>query len=212
MKNALIFYGGWEGHEPDAVSQFFAEALEQRDFAVTRSDRLDCLDDAEALLGFDLIMPCWTMGELSETRFKNLEAAISAGVGLGGFHGGMGDAFRGNLWYQWLVGGQFLQHPEPRDYTVRLTSVDHPVTDGMPQRFDYHSEIYYMIVDPANIVLAETDYHSNGRDFVVPVVWVKPWGKGKVFYSALGHQRQEFIDYPEVTNMTLRGLQWAARS
>jgi hypothetical protein len=45
----------------------------------------------------------------------------------------------------------------------------------------------------------------------MPVVWTKTWGKGRVFYSALGHDPSEFDAYPEVFAMALRGLQWAAR-
>lgn len=213
MKKALIFYGGWKGHTPELTSEYFANELEAHDFEVERTDTMDCLDDAERLTQFDLIIPCWTMGQLSQERFENLEAAIAAGTGLGGFHGGMGDAFRENLWYQWLVGGQFVQHPpEMRDYTVRLTQKEHPILASMPETFTFHSEVYYMMIDPAIEVLAETDYETNGRSFSVPVAWVKPWKKGRVFYSALGHSKQEFIDFPPAKTMTLNGLLWAARS
>jgi len=131
-------------------------------------------------------------------------------VGLGGTHGGMGDAFRGNLEYEWMVGGHFVGHPHVGDYRVRLTAVDHEIVAGMPSEFSYRSEQYYMMVDPGINVLAETLYLHEGRRCIMPVVWTRNWGRGRVFYSALGHRPQEFLDFPEVRQMTLRGLVWAA--
>ncbi len=136
---------------------------------------------------------------------------FGAFVRLAGVHGGMGDAFRGNLGYQWMVGGQFVGHPHVGDYFVQLAAAKSPITAGMKKRFKYHSEQYYMLVDPAIAVLAETTYDLDGHKVKMPVVWTKPHGKGRVFYSALGHRYEEFVKFPEVLAMTTRGLLWAAR-
>ena len=45
----------------------------------------------------------------------------------------------------------------------------------------------------------------------MPVVWVKTWGRGRVFYSALGHLPREFVDYPAVREFTVAGMLWAAK-
>ena len=62
--------------------------------------------------------------------------------------------------------------------------------------FDYRSEQYYMHVDPSNQVLATTTFsgdHAPWIDGVVmPVVWKRRHGKGRVFYSSLGHVASEF--------------------
>ena len=81
---------------------------------------------------------------------------------------------------------------------------------GLPVAFPYKSEQYYMGVDPAIKVLASTKYEP-AHEIVMPVVWTKMWGKGRVFYSALGHRFEEFQQYPHVLDMTLRGLIWAAK-
>ena len=65
MKKALIFYGGWEGHHPSEVSQLFADMLISEDFEVTRTDNMDILDDAAELKKLNVIIPVWTMGEIS---------------------------------------------------------------------------------------------------------------------------------------------------
>lgn len=55
MKKALIFQGGWDGHEPKLTSKRFARLLEAEGFSVEISDTLDCLADINKLLGLDLI-------------------------------------------------------------------------------------------------------------------------------------------------------------
>ena len=121
MSTALIFHEGWDGHPPAACADLFATALRTHHVEVTVSDSLDALNDAEEVNRYDLIIPIWTMGEISKTQCDNLLNAVKAGCGLAGFHGGMADAFRGNIDYEWAVGGIFVGHPHIGDYTVRLT-------------------------------------------------------------------------------------------
>lgn len=207
---ALIIQGGWQGHEPAALAQFFAERLTAEGFQVEVSDTLDVLDNAEGLKAYDLISPAWTMGQLAPEQSANLREAILSGVGLGGFHGGMGDAFRGDLNYEWMVGGHFVGHPHVGEYTVEVRDPAHPITNELPSSFVYDSEQYYMLVDPGVIVLADSIYQYEGQAVIMPVIWTKQWGQGRVFYSALGHKADEFTRYPAVTQMTLKGLKWAA--
>lgn len=211
MSKALIFYGGWDGHQPAECAEIFANELKSHGVEVTVSDSLDALNDPEEVKSYDLITPIWTMGQISKEQSNNLLNAVKAGTGFGGFHGGMGDAFRGNIDYEWAVGGIFVGHPHIGDYTVRLTANQHEITDDLPLEFTYNSEQYYMLIDPSIQVLADTLYDHDGRRAVMPVVWTRSLGEGKVFYSALGHQAKEFIDFPQVKEMTVKGLLWAMR-
>src|SRR5438552_15965406 len=106
MKTAFIVWGGWEGHEPQHCAELFAAELTGRGFTVELSNAITAFDDAPALARHSLIVPLWTMGTLTAQQEKNLVAAVVAGTGLAGFHGGMGDAFRGSISYQWMVGGK----------------------------------------------------------------------------------------------------------
>jgi len=214
MKRALIIYGGWQGHEPEKTAALAAEDLRAADFAVELSASLDVLADAEALQAYDLIVPNWTMGTLADSQQNALLAAIKSGVGLGGFHGGMGDAFRNSTGYQYAVGGQWVAHPDNiTDYTVQITRPDDPIVAGLGD-FAVHSEQYYMHVDPSNEVLATTVFHPQSDPWVdgtvMPVVWKRRFGLGRVFYSSIGHTAKEF-EIPEVREITRRGLLWAAR-
>ena len=152
------------------------------------------------------------MGQVTLAQEKGQDEAVGAGVGLGGIHGGMGDAFRGSLGYQWMTGGQFVGHPHIGDYTVRVRDFASPITQGIPPTFAYRSEQYYMLVDPAIHVLADAEYLHEGRSIPMPVAWIKPWGKGRVFYCALGHDPAEFSQFPDAMRLTLNGLLWAAEA
>lgn len=189
----------------------FAEALQQRGYAVEVFDHLDVLNDGNRLQGADLIFPIWTMGSITSEQSANLSAAVRSGVGLGGIHGGMGDAFRGALDYEWMVGGHFVGHPFVGPYTVKVVQPEHPITQGLDATFVYESEQYYMLTDPANEVLATTRYTCEDRTCTMPVIWTKNWGQGRVFYSALGHTMAELKAHPHVFEMTLAGLEWATR-
>jgi uncharacterized protein len=213
VRTALFIYGGWEGHEPGACVRRMATLLEAEGFRAELSDSLAALDDPEKLKALSLIVPCWTMGELSPERERNLTEAVASGVGLAGWHGGMGDAFRGATAYQFMAGGQFVAHPgDIQDYRVNITDRNHPATRGLDD-FDVHSEQYYMHVDPGVRVLATTVISGRGapwvKGVVMPVVWVKPWGRGRVFYCSIGHTASDLAD-PPVREIIRRGMIWAA--
>jgi type 1 glutamine amidotransferase len=214
MKKALVVYGGWEGHSPKATSEIIAGDLRAAGFDVTVSDSLDALLDAEALKTYDLLVPNWTMGQITGPQEKALVNAVKAGAGLGGFHGGLGDAFRSATGFQFMVGGQFVAHPDNmKDYVVHISKASDPIMAGLKD-FTVHSEQYYMHVDPSNEVLATTTFQTKDTAWidgtVMPVVWKRHYGAGRVFYQSIGHGPKEF-EIPEVREITKRGLLWAAR-
>ena len=213
-KSALIVYGGWEGHQPQAVATLFAGCLRDKGFSVELSDTLDAYLDAEKLHSLSLIVPIWTMGTITKEQESGLLSAIADGVGVAGWHGSMADSFRNNTQYQFMVGGQWVAHPGGIiDYEVNITNHTDPITAGISD-FRMHSEQYYMHVDPSNEVLATTTFSGDVYPWiagtVVPVVWKRRWGKGRVFYCSLGHVRADF-DVPEARELVMRGMMWASR-
>lgn len=113
-KRAFIFYGGWDGHEPDLVSARFKKMLEQEGLVVIREDRLDRLADVEFLKTVDLIIPCWTQAHLDDRLCFAVSEAIESGVGIAGCHGGMCDAFRNSVEWQFITGSQWVAHAGPK--------------------------------------------------------------------------------------------------
>jgi hypothetical protein len=214
MKKALIIHGGWDGHSPKQTSELVAADLRAAGFEVTLSDTLDALLDEAKMKTYDLIVPNWTMGQFAGDQESALIKAVENGAGLGGFHGGMGDAFRSATSFQFVVGGQFVAHPDNmRDYAVHITKASDPIVAGLKD-FAVHSEQYYMHVDPSNEVLATTTFETKSAPWVngtvMPVVWKRKYGAGRVFYQSVGHGPKEF-EVPEVREITKRGLIWAAR-
>ncbi|MBQ8356654.1 MAG: ThuA domain-containing protein [Clostridia bacterium] len=216
MKKALIVYGGWQGHDPDGVATVFEEILKSENFEVTVSDTLDSfLGD---LTVYDLIVPVWTMGKLEREAEKNVCAAVAAGTGLAGCHGGMCDAFRNSTDWQFMTGAQWVAHPgnDGVTYRVFICDTDSEITRGIKD-FEVTSEQYYIHVDPAVRVLATTSFpvaeghHSPNGRVDIPVVYTKMWGKGRVFYNSLGHTSKIFDDIPEAKELMRRGFLYAAR-
>ena len=213
-KSALMIWGGWLGHEPKQCVDIFAPWLESQGYTVEVSDTLDAYLDTGKLSKLSLIIPVWTQGTITREQEKGLLDAVKGGVGVAGWHGGMGDAFRDNVEYQFMVGGQWVAHPGGViDYTVNITDHRDPVTAGLSD-FRMHSEQYYMHVDPHVKVLAATTFTGEHAPWIdgatVPVAWKKMYGKGRVFYTSLGHVAADF-DVPEAKTIVQRGMLWASR-
>jgi hypothetical protein len=212
-KQALMVWGGWEGHEPKQCVDIFASLLKQHSYDVDIFDNLDVYLSPK-LKNYDVITQVVTMSSITREQEKGLLLAIESGVGYAGWHGGMGDSFRNNTEYQFMVGGQWVAHPgNIIDYTVNITKPSDPIVAGLKD-FKMKSEQYYMHVDPSNEVLATTTFTGEHTPWVegtvMPVVWKRMWGKGKIFYSSLGHVAKDF-DVPEAKEITLRGIKWATR-
>ncbi len=211
-KKALMNWGGWEGHEPEQTTRIFAPLLEAAGFQVDIVHDLDRYCDTAYMQSLDLVVSTWTMSQLNSEQEQGLLQAIRGGVNCGGWHGGMCDAFRLNTEYQWMTGGQWVAHPgNIIDYRVNITNHLDPITAGLAD-FDMHSEQYYLHVDPGNQVLATTMFQTEVAPWVngtvMPVVWKRQYGAGRVFYCSLGHVAQDF-DVPEARELVRRGLLWA---
>ena len=219
-KKALIVWGGWDGHEPKKVADLFFEILTGEGFDVEVSDTLDAFKDADKLASLSLIVPIWTMGEISnDQRDPVVRAVRDHGVGLAGCHGGMCDSFRNDTDWQFMTGGQWVAHPgnDGVNYKVCFdAAVSSPISDGLAN-FDVSSEQYYMHTDPGNTVLAYTEFPASGVDgphtanpCKMPVVWTKMFGSGRVFYNSLGHHA-DVLETGTARELMRRGFNWAAK-
>ena len=218
MKKALIVQGGWAGHEPVEVSEVFGKLLGEEGFKVETYDNLDILADEEKLISMDILVPIWTMGEITKEQLNPVLNAVESGVGIAGCHGGMCDAFRNSTQWQFMTGSQWVAHPGNDGVEFEVSVVKNsssPIVTGISD-FKVKTEQYYLHIDPAVNVLAYTTFpviegpHSTNGRVNVPVVYTKTWGKGKVFYNALGHHADIF-DVPEARELMRRGFLWASK-
>jgi len=214
-KKVLFVHGGWEGHDPVLARDLFVPWMESEGAKVIVSDSLGVYTNEALMDTLDLIVQIWTMGQITNEQEKGLLKAVKRGVGIAGWHGGLGDSFRNNVEYQFMVGGQWVSHPGGViDYKVNINDQNDPITKGMKD-FGMHSEQYYMHVDPNMKVLATTKFNADHAEWIngntIPVVWKKYYGKGRVFYSSLGHVITDF-KLNEVLEIQKRGIRWASES
>jgi type 1 glutamine amidotransferase len=210
----MIVWGGWNGHDPEECAAIYRRWLHEDGFMVRVESDMAVFGDP-AIHDLSLIVPICTMSKLATEHARNFASAVEGGVGVGGHHGGMSDAFREAVEYQFVIGGQWVAHPgDIIDYTVDVAKPDDPIMQGLPASFPYHSEQYYMHVDPSVEVLATTTFSGEHapwtKGVVMPVAWKRQYGKGRVFHSTLGHRASEF-EIPQMATMLRRGINWAAR-
>lgn len=214
-KKVLFVHGGWNGHEPESCRDIFVPWMRSEGAEVLVYDNLDCYVDEELMNSLDLIVQIWTMGQITKEQEDGLLKAVKRGVGIAGWHGGLGDSFRNNTEYQFMVGGQWVAHPGGViDYDVNITDKKDGVTKGLKD-FHMKSEQYYMHVDPNVKVLATTTFTGDHAPWidgaVMPIAWKKYYGEGRVFYNSLGHVASDF-SVPEALEIMKRGIRWAGLS
>ena len=229
-RRALIVRGGWDGHHPVAATDMFRPFLAENGFEVRVEESNEVYADAAVMAETDLVVQAVTMSSISDAALTGLRAAVEAGTGLAGWHGGIADSYRGSSDYLQLVGGQFAthpgRHPDERpgderdnylDHTIEITDLgrSHEVTAGIDD-FVLHTEQYWVLHDDLIDILATTthptqDYHPWHRPIVSPAVWTRLWGAGRVFVATPGHTPEVLAD-PHVRTIVERGLLWAART
>ncbi|MFC8598609.1 ThuA domain-containing protein [Isoptericola sp. NPDC057191] len=228
-RRALVVRGGWDGHAPEATTDLFVPFLRAQGFEVQVETDNEVYADEQLMAATDLVLQCVTMSEISGPALAGLRAAVEAGTGLAGWHGGIADSYRASSDYLQLVGGQFATHPgkEPHlrvgdgsdnflRHTIELTDLgrEHPITAGLGD-VELETEQYWVLHDDLIDVLATTthpapDWHPWHRPVTSPAVWTRQWGAGRVFVATPGHS-VDVLENPTVRTMVERGLLWASR-
>ncbi|GEC71740.1 hypothetical protein SAMN05443543_1013 [Flavobacterium flevense] len=214
-KKVLLVYGGWEGHKPKVFAERVNKWLEKEGAKVTMSDSLGVYTQKEIMDNTDLVIQYWTMGQISKEQSKALLDAVKNGIGIAGCHGGLGDSFRNNTDYQYMIGGQFVTHPGGLiDYDVTIIKDKNPITKGISNFSVKNTEQYYMHIDPKVKILATTTFSDTHnywiKGTVMPVCWTTQYDKGKVFYLSIGHDPKDF-DNPDAWQLLTRGFKWACK-
>lgn len=216
-RRALVVRGGWEGHSPVEATERFIPFLRDHGFDVEIHESPEVYADAVVMARMDLVVQCYTQGTATIEQVDGLSAAVRAGTGLAGWHGGVVDSFRASPDYLHMTGGQWAAHPGGFvDYEVAVVPerAGHPIVSGLT-RWEHHTEQYWCLTDALNDVLATSRFRVGPDtpwrdDIVVPAVWTRRWGSGRVFVSTIGHRPQD-LDVPQARTLTERGLLWASR-
>jgi uncharacterized protein len=228
-KHALIVRGGWEGHQPKEATELFIPFLEANNFFIRIEGSPDVYADVTYMASVDLIVQCNTMATIAREPLQGLRAAIQAGTGMAGWHGGIADSYRNSADYLHLIGGQFACHPgkDPSErigdmsdnyvpYRINMlpSAAAHPITHGIPD-FDLVTEQYWVLADSYIDVLATTtqavrEWDPWTRPVTSPAIWTRQWGNGRIFVCTPGH-RIDILQHPNVRAIVERGMLWASR-
>lgn len=169
---------------------------------------------------FDAVFMVNTTGNLfdSPTAKQALLDFVAKGKGLAGLHAAS-DCF-----YEWpqygeLIGAYFNAHPWHEKVTINVEEPSHPLLSGFSSdTFEITDEIYQfkdpysrdklkvlLSLDISRTNMAKQGIHRKDGDFAVS--WIREYGKGRVFYSSLGH-RAEIYWNPEVLKHYLQGIRY----
>jgi uncharacterized protein len=227
---ALVVRGGWEGHAPVAATDMFIPHLERNGFRVQVATSPEPYADADLMRQVDLIVQCYTMGTIERAQLAGLRAAVEAGTGMAGWHGGIADSYRNSVDYMHMIGGQFACHPRKHPdewvpgspanaylpYRVNMLpeAREHPITCGIGD-FDLVTEQYWVLSDQYLDVLATTTHTPRAwdpwqRPVTCPAIWTRQWGRGRIFVATPGHSL-DVLENPNVHTVIERGMLWAAR-
>ena len=237
-KNIIFVYGG-SIHSPKESADLFVPILEAEGAKVQVFDNFTVYEDQNLMNETDLIIQAFTdfftpvENRMNDKQFKGLQIAILNGTGFSGWHGGLGSSNTVNQRYQFMVGGQFVSHPGGiTNFKVKIIDSIDLITKDIGDFEVKNSEQYYMLIDPNIKVLAVTEFTNETyqksanlkleqinyldidvenqiKGSVIPVIWKKKYGKGRIFYSSIGHSLSDF-NLPEVMNIQMRGFRWAS--
>lgn len=228
-RRALVVRGGWAGHSPVEATELFIPFLRRSSFEVRVEESPDIYADGAVMASTDLVVQCITMSQITGPQLDGLTAAVEAGAGLAGWHGGIADSFRDSASYLHLIGGQFATHPgvDPAlirgdasdnflDHRIELTDAgrSHPITAGLDD-FELHTEQYWVLHDDLIDVLATTTHPARPwqpwhRTVTSPAVWTRLWGAGRIFVATPGHS-VDTLEHASVRTIVERGMLWASR-
>ena len=212
-KNVLVVWGGWEGHKPSLFASHVEKWLISQNANYQINNSLNAYDNFKELIKYDLIIQSVTQGKISKNQEANLLKAVRNGVGIAGAHGGLADSFRNNTNYQFMIGGQWVEHPGGK-VKFKINMLDDELTQGLND-FEIFTEQYYLHYDPNIEIIANTKFNGETfpwiEDVVMPVSWKKTYGKGKVFYISIGHDPDEFMMHEDGWKLLTRGFVWATR-
>ncbi len=204
MLNTLIFVGT-EGiyHDHEGNGKYLTAMLNETndikaDFSRDYNVLADGLDAYQAVLFYT------DVGELTSEQETGLLNYIKSGGGFFGLHTAAA-SFRESEGYHGMLKGFFNGHSPYMDFTVNVSDADHPISQGLDD-YEVKDELYYLKHNP------DTSHHlmhayDHTKDETHVMAFHHTYGKGRVFYFALGHD-MVVLENPSFQEVIRRGVLW----
>lgn len=168
----------------------------------------------EILRGYSVVVFLMTTGDvLNEEQQKAFEGYIESGGGYVGVHAAADTEYEWK-WYGDLVGAYFKTHPAIQTASVRLEDEKHPTTSFLPKEWKRTDEWYTYRDNPRSRVhvlanLDESTYTGGGMGDH-PITWCKEVGKGRSWYTGMGHTQESYLD-SLFMRMITEAIRWAGK-
>ena len=232
VRQKLLYFTRTVGYEHSAVARNGAALSHSEEVLIEMGKRagfdVECTKDGsvfdEDLCGIDCFV-FYTLGDLlkpekspsspmSPAGKQNLLRMIAAGKPFVGFHAAT-DTFYGDGIdpYIEMIGAEFCGHGMEQEGTMLVTSPQFPGVEGLGDSFRLFEEWYLFkkVTDQMHVILALDTQGMKGNLYdrpPLPATWARMYGKGRVFYTSLGH-REEVWNSEVFQSLTYGGLSWA---
>lgn len=177
--------------------------------------------NAANLENFDAVV-FYTTGELpfSDEQKTALLNFVKSGKGFVGIHNATDTCYK---WTEYgdLIGAYFDGHPWTQEVTIKVEDTQHPSTRHLGQSFQIWDEIYQykdwsrdkvhvlLSLDNSSVDLKKPGVKRTDKDFAI--AWTKDYGKGRVFFTGLGHDEHTWRD-PRYQQHLANGILWSMRA
>ena len=200
---SVLMMGGTitDYHSFEVMGPIYEKFLTAAGFNVSLSENRDDFLP-ERIRHFDVIVCYTTRGTLTPQQSTGLLEAIAGGKGFVGIHSAAA-SFMGNDAYLNMVGAKFLTHPPYHpQLSLHIHNYYHPIMEGISE-FILEDELYLMETRGDFELLMSTWWQGFER----PITWVKPYGMGRVVYTALGHGEKQ-TENPFFQRLIINAIRW----
>ncbi len=187
VKKKILLYQGGRYFSTEKTYKYFKNIL--NDYTIDMYENVEVFSNKD-FFNYSTTVFFSQEGNFTEEQEKNLLLFVSSGRGFIGLHGSTA-SFKSHPKYYEMLGGRFLKHKNLKDFDIEIVDDNHPITKDL-KNFSFKDEPYrhdFPIGIGGDIhILAEAHYHDKENNRPEPIIWVKKFGEGRVFYCALGHR------------------------
>lgn len=170
------------------------------------------------LTTFNVVVWLLTSGDvLDKSQQRAFRGYIESGGGYLGIHSASSTE-RSWPWYGQLVGAYFSSHPEPQTADIIVENNQHPITQHLQAVWQHYDEWYNFDSNPrekVNVLLSvdENSYDTGLKTAPAdhPITWYHNMGKGRAFYTALGHTSEAYKSNANFRQQIKSALTWTGR-